>query len=316
LNAPLVVQAINASGSFTLQSGALIINGDLITPSYTQTGGTLSVSGALTVQSAFSQTAGNIDKTGPVSITQASGNLAVGNITGSSITLQAPTGAITQQPATGLTGFLTVKTTGGANLSNTGNALSGFAISDVGLNVPSSGNVSLYNNGALDLKGISLANGNLSIETHSPITVSSPVNVSGNIALAAPTPGPTSNITINSPMTSTLGGISIAAANNFIQNSNLSAALAIDVSAGGSMSFGPGAYSVGNPVSYSVNGAPYLPPWIASTLSGGATDFVVAFLDQFQAVLDAQQVTPMDDPLGLMQSSQEGIVIEGEICRP
>jgi hypothetical protein len=156
----------------------------------------------------------------------------------------------------------------------------------------------------------------LSIETHSPITVSSPVNVSGNITLAAPTPGPTSNITINSPMTSTTGGISISAANNFIQNSNLSAALAIDVSAGGSLFFGPGAYSVGNPVTYMVNGAPFMPPWIASTLSGGATDFVVAFLDQFQAVLDAQQVASIDDPLGLAQRGQEGIVVEGEICKP
>ena len=319
---PLVFQTIDSSGattgSFELQSGSLTINGDLITPSYKQTGGTLSVSGALTVKNAFSQTAGDIVKTGPVSITQASGNLAVRNITGSSITLQAPTGAITQQPSTGLTGFLIVKTGGGANFSDpsNNNTLSGFAVSDVGLNVPSSGNISLINNGALDLKGISLANGNLSIETHSPITVSSPVNVSGNITLAAPTPGPTSNITINSPMTSTAGGISISAANNFIQNSNLSAALAIDVSAGGSMFFGPGAYSVGNPVTYMVNGAPYMPPWIASTLSGGATDFVVAFLDQFQAVLDAQQVASNDDPLGLKQRGHEGIVVEGEICKP
>jgi hypothetical protein len=318
LTVPTSVQAISASGSFTLQSGALTINGDLITPSYSQSGGTLSVSGALTVQSVFSQTGGDIVKTGPVSITQASGNLAVRNITGSSITLQAPTGAITQQPSTGLTGFLIVKTRGGANFSDpsNNNTLSGFAVSDVGLNVPSSGNISLINNGALDLKGISLANGNLSIETHSPITVSSPVNVSGNITLAAPTPGPTSNITINSPMTSTMGGISISAANNFIQNSNLSAALAIDVNAGGSMFFGPGAYSVGNPVTYMVNGAPYMPPWIASTLSGGATDFVVAFLDQFQAVLDAQQVASNDDPLGLKQRGHEGIVVEGEICKP
>jgi len=313
---PSVVQTINATGNFTLQSGALTINGDLITPSYTQTGGTLSVSGALTVQNAFSQTAGNIDRTGPVSITQANGNLVVGNISGSSISLQAPTGTITQQASTGLTGFLTVKTSGGANLLNPGNTLTGFAVSDVGLNVPSSGNISLLNHGALDLRGINLASGNLKIETQSPITVSSPVTASGNITLAALTPDGTSNITINAPVTSTAGGITIQAYNNFIQNSGLNAALGIDVSTiAGSMLFGPGAFSVGNPVTYSVNGVPYIPPWIAASLSGGANDFVVTFLDQFLAVLDDPLAT-VDDPLGLRLRGQEGVVVEGEICKP
>ena len=341
LTAPTSVQSINASGSFTLQSGALNITGDLITPSYTQTGGTLSVSGALTVQNAFTQTAGNIDKTGPVSITQAIGDLTVGNVTGSSITLQAPTGAIKQWPSTGLTGLVTLRTTGGASLMDAANRISGFAVADVvsgGVSTRSSGNIALTNGAAMDLSGISLANGNLSIDntggisnsvaikvdggtvdikSHSPITIGNTVTASGNITLAALTPDGTSNITLNGAMTSTAGGISIQAYNNFIQNSNLSAALAIDVSTiAGSLTFGPGAYSIGNPVTYTVNGAPYMPPWIASTLSGGATDFVVAFLDQFQAVLDAQQAAPIDDPLGLMQSSQEGIVVEGEICKP
>jgi hypothetical protein len=341
LTAPTSVQSINASGSFTLQSGALNITGDLITPSYTQTGGTLSVSGALTVQNAFTQTAGNIDKTGPVSITQAIGDLTVGNVTGSSITLQAPTGAIKQWPSTGLTGLVTLRTTGGASLMDAANRISGFAVADVlssGVSTRSSGNIALTNAAALDVSGVSLVNGNLSInntggftssgainvdggvvdiKAHSPITIGNTVDASGNITLAALTQDATSNITLNGSMTSTAGGISIQAYNNFIQNSNLSAALAIDVSTiAGSLTFGPGAYSIGNPVTYMVNGVAYMPPWIASTLSGGATDFVVAFLDQFQAVLDAQQVVPIDDPLGLMQSSQEGIVVEGEICKP
>jgi hypothetical protein len=347
LTAPSSVQSINASGSFTLQSGSLTINGDLITPDYSQSGGALSVSGALTVQGKFLQSAGIIDKTGVVSITQDSGDLTFGKITGSTISLQASKGAINQRTSTGptdptgLTGLVTLRTTGGASLMNTANRISGFAVADVvsgGVSTRSSGNIALTNGAAMDLSGISLANGNLSIDntggisnsvaikvdggtvdikSHSPITVSSAVTASGNITLAALTPDGTSNITLNGAMTSTAGGISIQAYNNFIQNSNLSAALAIDVSTiAGSLTFGPGAYSIGNPVTYTVNGAPYMPPWIASTLSGGATDFVVAFLDQFQAVLDAQQAAPIDDPLGLMQSSQEGIVVEGEICKP
>jgi hypothetical protein len=180
------------------------------------------------------------------------------------------------------------------------------------------GNLSINNTGGISNSGtINVDAGTVDILAHSPITISKAVTSSGNITLAALTPDGTSNITLNGSMTSTAGGISIQAYNNFIQNSNLSAALAIDVSTiAGNMTFGPGAYSVGNPVMYTVNGAVYMPPWIASTLSGGATDFVVAFLDQFQAVLDAQQVAAIDDPLGLKQRGQEGIVVEGEICKP
>ena len=177
---------------------------------------------------------------------------------------------------------------------------------------------SVENTGSVSTSGvINVDGGNLDIMAHSPITIGNTVTSSGNITLAALTPDGTSNITLNGSMTSTAGGISIQAYNNFIQNSRLSAALAIDVSTiAGSLTFGPGAYSVGNPVTYMVNGASYMPPWIASTLSGGATDFVVAFLDQFQAVLDAQQVASIDDPLGLAQRGLEGIVVEGEICKP
>jgi hypothetical protein len=333
LTTPTTVQAINMTGSFTMATGSLAVTGNLNTPQYTQTGGTLTGTGGLTVAGNFSQSAGSIAMAGPVSITQSSGNLSAGSISGSSINLAATSGAISQSSALTTTGLLKASASNGITLTNAANAASAFSATTTG-----PGNIALTNAAPLDVQGITAASGNVVINntgaisntgainvsggtvdiiSHSPITIGNTVNASGNITLAALTPDNTSNITLNGSMTSTAGGISIQAYNNFIQNSNLSAALAIDVSTvAGSLTFGPGAYSVGNPVTYTVNGAPYLPPWIASTLSGGATDFVVAFLDQFQAVLDAQQVTPMDDPLGLMQSSQEGIVIEGEICRP
>jgi hypothetical protein len=341
------LQSVSGIELFTLQGGSFNVAGSFVTPNYAQTGGALTGTGALTVTNSFSQTAGSIAMTGPVSITQAAGPLTVGKITAPSITLQASTGAIDQRISTdpanpnGLTGVVSLRTTGGASLTDTANRLSGFAVADVilpGSTVRSSGNIALTNGAALDVSGISLASGNLSVEntgsvsnsgvinvdggnfeikSHSPITVGNTVTASGNITLAAVTQDGTSNITLNGSMTSTAGGISIQAYNNFIQNSRLSAALGIDVKTiFGSLTFGPGAYSVGNPVTYSVNGVSYMPPWIASTLSGGATDFVVAFLDQFQAVLDAQQVASIDDPLGLLQRGQEGIVVEGEICKP
>jgi hypothetical protein len=145
------------------------------------------------------------------------------------------------------------------------------------------------------------------------MVIGSTVNAGGDIVLAALTPDGTSNITINGAMTSTSGGISVEAYNNFIQNSNLSAAFAINIAAGGTLTFGPGAFSVGNPVSYTVNGVTYAPPWIASTLSGGPTSFVDNFLGQFETALNSQNFD-VDDPLGLRERSKEGVVVEGDIC--
>jgi filamentous hemagglutinin len=260
----------------------------------------------------------------------------VGSVSGSSIALEAVSGAISQTAPLVTAGLLKVAAANGVSLTDSGNAVSAFSASTTG-----TGNVALTNGAlkqvvALDVQGITVAGGNLvldntgalttsgaihvpagniAITTHSPLTINSTVDASGNITLAALSPDSSSNITLNGAMTSTTGGISVQAYNNFIQNAGLNAALAIDVSAGGVVAFGPGALSVGNPVSYQVNGTPYLPPWVAATLSGGATDFVVAFLDQFQAVLDAQ-VLAMDDPLGIKQRSKEGLVLEGDICKP
>ena len=311
LAAPTTVQAINMTGSFTMSTGSLAVTGSLNTPQFTQTGGALTGTGSLTVTNGFSQSAGSIAMDGAVSITQTSGNLAVGSVTAPSIALQAISGTVTQTAALSSTGLLQVSANGGIDLSNANNAVRQFAASNAG-----SGNVRLVNTGALDVRGVSVAAGTVDIQTHSPLSVNSSVTASGNITLAALTPDGTSNITINAPVTSTAGGISIQAYNNFIQNSGLNAALGIDVSTiAGSMLFGPGAFSVGNPVSYSVNGVAYMPPWIASSVSGGANDFVVTFLDQFLAVLDTP-LGAMDDPLGLRLRGQEGVVVEGEICKP
>jgi hypothetical protein len=199
------------------------------------------------------------------------------------------------------------------------------------------GTVELTNGGTLDVQGITVAGGSVvidntgafsnsgpinagggavSITAHSPITINGAVNAGGNITLAALTPDQASNITLNGAMNSSSGGISIQAYNDFIQNSRLSAALGIDVgSVAGTLTFGPGAFSVGNPLTYSVNGVPYTPPWLSSAQNGGATDFLVSFLDNFQAALDEQNGAT-DDPLGLKKRDKEGLVVEGELCKP
>jgi filamentous hemagglutinin family protein len=324
------LQSISGSDLFSLQGGSLDVSGAFSTNRFAQSGGTLSGSGSFTVGSAFSQSGGSIAMTGPVSITQSSGNLLVGSISAASIRLQALNGSINQSAALSSSGLLKTESTGSTTLDNTGNAVHGLLATlsgpgdltvvnnaplDIqGINV-AAGNVSIDNTGALSTSGaIHVPAGSLNLQAHSPVTVGNIVDANGNITLAALTPDGTSNITLNGNMNSAAGGISVQAYNDFIQNSHLSAALAIDVNTlAGSLRFGPGAFSVGNPVSYKVNGVSYQPPWLAATLSGGANSFVVAFLDQFQAVLDAQFVSA-DDPLGLRQRGREGIVVEGEIC--
>jgi hypothetical protein len=326
------LQSVNSQGTVSVAGGSLSVSKAFSTANFSQSGGSVGGAGSFTASNSFSQTAGSIAMGGAVSIRQASGNLAVGSISGSSIALEALSGAISQSAALVTAGLLQVSAANGAILTDAGNGVAAFQASTTG-----KGDVVLTNVGALDVQGVTLADGKLvfnntgaltttgAIVVHtggldattlSPITINGPVNVDGSITLAALSPDSSSNIVINGAMASTSGGISIQAYNNFIQNAGLSAALAIDVAAGGSLTFGPSALSVGNPVSYAANGAPYVPPWIASTVSGGANSFVATFLDQFQTALDAQQVLAVDDPLGQKQRRKEGVVVEGEICKP
>lgn len=325
------LQSVNSLGTVSVAGGSLAVSNAFSSANYSQSGGAVSGIGTFTVSNNFSQTAGTVAMGGAVSVRQASGNLAVGSISGSSIALQAVNGAVSQTAPLVTPGLLQVIAANGATLTNTANSVAAFSAT-----TSATGNVAFTNIGALDVQPITVAGGNLVLDntgaltssgaihvpagsisttTHSPLTINNTVNANGNITLAALSPNSTSNITINGSLTSTAGGISVQAYNNFIQNAGLSAALAINVSAGGSLTFGPGAISVGNPVTYAVNGVPYVPPWIASTLSGGSNDYVVSFLDQFQAVLDAQAVVA-DDPLGIKQHSNDSLVVEGELCKP
>jgi hypothetical protein len=45
------------------------------------------------------------------------------------------------------------------------------------------------------------------------------------------------------------------------------------------------------------------------------TNFLASFLDQFQTALD-MQTAMLDDPLGIKQRAQQGIVVEGAVCTP
>jgi hypothetical protein len=332
------VQNIVSNGLFTMQGGSLSVTTAFNAAQYLQTGGVVNGPGSFTVTNSFTQTGGSVAMTGPVSITQAVGDLVVGSVSGASVALKAPTGSITQtasspaQPAGIQTaGLLSADAANGVTLTDAGNAASSFSAT-----VSGAGNVAFTNKAVLDVTGITIPNGNLvldntgaltisgdvtanngkqDITAHSPITINGTLTAGGNISLSALTASAASNITVNGNMTSTGGGISAQAYNNYVQNAKLFAALGIDVSAGGTITFGPTAFSVGNPINYTANGVAYTPPWVAATLTGGPTSFVADFLNQFQTALD-MQLFAADDPLGKKQSNNEGVVVEGNICTP
>ena len=99
-----------------------------------------------------------------------------------------------------------------------------------------------------------------------------------------------------------------------MQNSLVRGALGVNARAGGSMTFGPNAYTVGNPVSYTAGGAPVYAPGSSGTTS---TSFFDEFLDKFEAAL-ATQTTDPSDPLGKKSRNKDKdtLVVEGETCKP
>ena len=327
---PTNLQALNSAGTLALAGGSLSVAGNLSTPHYSQTGGALGGGGSLNVNGSFSQTGGTIAMGGPVSITQSAGNLSVGSVNASSISLSAPAGSIAQSAALVTPGLLTTQSSGATVLNDPGNHIGSFKATTSG-----TGNIALTNVGVLDVQGISTANGDITLYntggvstsglvqatggsvtgiTNSPLTVGAAgILASGDITLTATNLTSAGNMTLNGPLDSSAGGITLAAANNFVQNSSLTAALAINVSAGGTMTFGPFAMSTGHPVNYFVGGVPLAPPWIVSTLGAATNDFVASFASQFQDAL-ASQAFDSGDPLGQRKRDKDGIVVEGQLC--
>ena len=178
-----------------------------------------------------------------------------------------------------------------------------------------SGNIEIVDTGGLTTRNLVIApNGSVSITTNSPLTVGvGGISASGDILLNATNLTSAGNMTLDGPLDSSAGGITLTAANNFVQNSTLTAALGINVSAGGTMTFGPFAMSTGHPVNYFIGGVPLAPPWVVSAISAATGDFVTDFSNQFQNALIVQTFDS-DDPLALYKRNKDGDVVEGQLC--
>jgi len=256
--------------------------------------------------------------------------LSVGSINGAAISLSAPSGSIGQSAGLVTPGLLATQSSGATVLNDPGNRISSFRATTSG-----AGNVELTNVGALDVQGISTANGDITLvntggistsgtvlagngavtmTSNSPLTVGvAGIAATNDITLTATNLTSAGNMTLDGPLNSSAGGIALTAANNFVQNSTLTAALGVNVSAGGTMTFGPAASSKGNPVNYRTNGVPTVPPWIATVLGAATNGFIASFASQFQDAL-VSQAFDSGDPLGQRKRDKDSIVVEGQLC--
>ena len=214
---------------------------------------------------------------GQVQFTSTSGNLNLGAINGSSITLLAPVGSISQSAGFSSTGLLSTISQGSTVLDHRGNSVAIFRGTTTG-----AGNLSLTNVGVINIQEVNVANGNfvlnntggvttsgkvtiahgpLSITANSPLTIGSAgLSASGDIVLTATNLTSSGDVTLNGPITSSDGSILMSAANNFTQNSAVKAALGVTAAAGASLVLGPLATTDGHPVVYTSNGAAALIP--------------------------------------------------------
>ena len=315
-----------SAGNLAISGGSLTVGTLPALTSYTQTGGSLTSSGGLTVNGAYNQSGGSVSVSGPVSATQTSGNLLVGTMAAPAVTLAATSGAIGQSGPLTVSGLLTTQSTTGTVLNDVGNHVGAYtgtnsgagniaftttgAVTLQGMNT-SNGNVTVNNFGGIHSVAAIVANGSVALTANSPLTIDAPINATGNIDLVATNKTSAGNITINGPVNSSGGSVAMAAAGNYVQNSAVSAALGVSATSGGTMSFGPGAVTTGHPVNFDAAGSVVIPPGSTPTVGSTPTDFVASFMSNFENTLVAQNSSTADPG---DKKKDKDVVVEGQSC--
>ena len=95
LSAPVFVENIASLGGLDVASGTLNVANLLSAATYNQTGGSV-VGNAMTVTTGYAQAVGAINMSGDVSITQAVGDVAIGELASNTLSVSTTDGAITQ----------------------------------------------------------------------------------------------------------------------------------------------------------------------------------------------------------------------------
>ncbi len=285
---------------------------------------------------------------GNISVRDTTGNINLGPLNASSINLSALNGNITQNAGFSTWGLLATESARSTTLDNANNTITSFSARTTG-----EGNLNLTNLGPIDILGINVANGNITVNNtggirsntaaiatprgrismtaNSPLTIGSGgVSASGDIVLTATNLTSAGNMTLNGPVTSSNGSIAMSAATDLIQNGAVSAALGVTASAGASLTFGPLATTLGSPVVYTSNGASTVAPpgaapkpvvvasmpevaSSAAPISNSPADLVVAFLSTTEKVLSNKDSDTLD-PDKTSKKTKDGVVTEAQTC--
>ncbi|MFJ9451107.1 beta strand repeat-containing protein [Herbaspirillum sp. NPDC101397] len=149
-------------------SGVLNISGSARVSSLTLSGtGTVNgdVNSALSVTDSFSQSNGSvINSNGSVSLSQATGDLVVGNITARNLVLESQNGAIMQTAALHVTRQLLASSVTGLTLDNGANRIAAFAANNRGINdIILRNNLDSADTSVFRINGVTNANGSISI---------------------------------------------------------------------------------------------------------------------------------------------------------
>lgn len=244
---PTALKKITSSGIVTIPGGSLDVSELFDTAGYVQSGGVLTGTGGLTVRSSFSQGAGSILLTGPVSITQASGNLDLGAISGAaSLHLVASDGDIRQHAALGTGGLLHAEAKSGVALGNSGNQAAAFKAVTSG-----TGDIVYVNSGDLEVVGAQAANGNISITA--------------------------TNLLLSGDVVASAGSLTLLAAHDLTQKGLAKAATGVTGTAGNSVTFGPNAKagSADGRVRYTANGVEVPYPGMVTSTGDPRVDAIV-----------------------------------------
>ncbi|WP_175342945.1 filamentous hemagglutinin N-terminal domain-containing protein [Herbaspirillum sp. C9C3] len=208
LNGTVTVASAAQSGmTAVLTAGDLTLGGDVRLSNLTVSNGTVTgnVGSRLVVTDSFSQSGGNLTLA-DAALSQADGSLAVGNITANNLVLEAASGNLSQNTGTAMhvKSQLIASASNGITFNNTGNQIAGFAANNSG-----TGDITLKNTlntsdaSAVSINGVTTTRGNISIDNTGGV-VTSAIGAKANFLGSLPAEASGATISTSSRLT-TLG---------------------------------------------------------------------------------------------------------------
>ncbi|MFO1191784.1 MAG: YDG domain-containing protein [Rhodoferax sp.] len=307
------LQTISSLRPLAITSGSLAVSNTLAVEDFSQSGGALTGAGSLIATNSFSQTGGSIAM-GSLTLVQNSGNLSFTNLSGTTVALVAPAGAISQSGPL-VAGTLTSSSQSGTTLTNAGNQISNLFAENLGTGV-----ISVTSTGPMNVLGLANVDGDISVSAAGAMSVFGPVtSATGSVSLAAT--GASGNLGLFAPVTAG-NQVVLDAAQTLTQDAAVTGTSGVTADAGVSIVFGTFATANYAPVVYRVNGVVVASP---------ATDLVVgdpvveAAVEQVKDVIKA--LAALVDPLpmpkpsdftadGKLKNKEDAtIVAEGEVCK-